>query len=161
MQDLFQGIIPPDKAAEALGFFQKGMAILTPYLTPRTPEQRQDMLKMGPATVDFIAKAHGYATANEKFRPVILDMEEFDADAASLATLAPLHRLLGGIDLDVDSTMMTSGSDSYAAALMVYNNVKMLAKAGFPGAQAAYDDMRASLPNGGKGGAPKKPKPQG
>lgn len=159
MQNLFQGIIPPDKATEAFEHFQKGIAVLAPYLTPRTPKEREQMLKMGPATVDFIAKAHGYATANEKFRPVMLDMEEFDSDAASLATLAPVHRQLAGIDLDVDSTMMTSGSDSYAWALMVYANVKMLAKAGFPGAQAAYDDMRASLPNGGKGGAPQKPKP--
>ena len=159
MQDLFQGTIPPADAAKALEFFKQGMDILTPYLTPRTPEQREQMLKMGSASVDFIAKAHGYAAGNVKFRPVILDMEEFDSDAASVATLAPVHRLLGGINLDVDSTMMTSGSDSYAAALMVYNNVKMLAKAGFPGAQAAYDDMRESLPNGGKGGAPKKPKP--
>ena len=157
MQDLFQGTIPPADAAKALEFFRQGMAVLTPYLTPRTPEQRQDMLKMGPATVDFIAKAHSYATANVKFQPVILDMEEFDSDAKALATLGPIHQLLNAIDLDTDSTMMTSGSDAYAAALMVYNNVKMLAKAGFPVAQAAYDDMRNSLPGGS--GRPPKAKP--
>ena len=132
MQNLFHGVIPPAEAAKALEFFRQGAAIIRPYLTPLTPDQREQMLKMGPATVDFIAKAHGYATDNEKFRPVILDMPEFDADAAALATMAPVHQFLLGIDLDTDSTMMTSGSDAYAAALMVYTNVKMLAKAGYP-----------------------------
>jgi hypothetical protein len=146
MQDLFQGTIPPAELAQALALFRQGAAIIRPYLTPLTPDERRGMAKMGPATVDFVGKARGYARDNERFRPEFLDFKAFDADADALLGLAPLHQLLGGLDLDTDSTMITAGSDAYLEALMVYNYVKLLAQNGIPGAQAAYDDMRLSLP---------------
>ena len=161
MQNLFQGAIPPADLAKALDHFKQGADIIRPYLTALTPEQRQNMLKMGPATVDFVSKARDYARDNEKFRPDYLDFEAFTADADALLGLAPLHKLLGGLDLDTDSTMMTAGSDAYTEALLVYNYVKLLAQNGVPGAQAAYDDMRLSLPiaSGSRTAAKPKPKP--
>ena len=51
---------------------------------------------------------------------------------------------------------MLAGSDAYAAALVLYNNIKFLAKNKQPGAQAAYDDLAQRFPGGG-GGRPPKP----
>ena len=115
------------------------------------------MLKMGPASVDFVGKARRYATQTPGFRPAFLDFDAFVLDADALAGLAPVHQLLASLDLDTDSTMMTAGSDAYFEALQVYNYVKMLAENATPGAQAAYDDMRLSLPSGQGRPARKKP----
>lgn len=157
MQNLFAIPIPAANLAQALDHMQKAAALLQPYLTPLTPEQRQAMLKMGPASVDFVGKARHYAEQNTSFRPAYLDFEAFAADADALAGLAPVHQLLASLDLDTDSTMMTAGSDAYQEALQVYNYVKMLAENATPGAQSAYEDMRLSLPSGQ--GRPRRQKP--
>ncbi|MEJ7661458.1 MAG: hypothetical protein WKG07_18645 [Hymenobacter sp.] len=146
MQNLFATPIPPAILAEALTYAQQAATLLQPYLTPLTPDERQNMLKMGPASVDFVGKARRYAEQNPAYRPAYLNYDEFAADADALAGLAPLHQLLGSLDLDTDSTMMTAGSDAYQEALQVYNYVKILAQNATPGAQAAYDDLRQSLP---------------
>ena len=157
MQNLFSTPIPAADLAKALDYVQKAADLLRPYLTPLTPDERQQMLKMGPASVDFVSKARRYADQNPAFRPAYLDFDEFAADADALAGLAPVHQLLASLDLDTDSTMMTAGSDAYQEALQVYNYVKMLAQNATPGAQAAYEDMRQSLPNGQ--GRPRRAKP--
>ena len=161
MQNLFNTPIPPADLAQALAFVRQAAALLQPYLTPLTPDQRQAMLKMGPASVDFVGKARGYAAQTPAFRPAYLDYDAFVADADALAGLAPVHQLLASLDLDTDSTMMTAGSDAYLEALQVYNYMKMLAENATPGAQAAYEDMRLSLPiaNGRRKSAAAKPAP--
>ena len=146
MQNNFTTAIPAADLTKALDLLTQLSTLLQPYLTPLTPEQRQNMLKMGPASVDFVAKARRYATQTPAFRPAYLDYLAFVLDADALAGLAPVHQLLASLDLDTDSTMMTAGSDAYLEALQVYNYVKMLAENATPGAQAAYDDMRQSLP---------------
>lgn len=146
MQSLFNTPIPAADLAKALDYVQKAADLLRPYLTPLTPDERQAMLKMGPSSVDFVGKARRYAEQTPAFRPAYLSMEEFLADADALAGLAPVHQLLASLSLDTDSTMMTAGSDAYQEALQVYNYVKMLAQNATPGAQAAYEDMRLSLP---------------
>lgn len=148
MQNLFAAAIPPADLAKALDYVQKAAALLQPYLTPLTPDERQNMLKMGPASVDFVAKARRYAEQNPAFRPAYLDFAAFVLDADALAGLAPVEQALAALALDTDSTLMTAGSDAYQEALQVYNYVKMLAQNATPGAQSAYEDMRLSLPSG-------------
>ena len=53
---------------------------------------------------------------------------------------------------------MTTGSGAYAEALMVYQYVKMLAERNVVGAQAAYDDLRGSLPIASGRRGPNKPR---
>ena len=138
--------------------FQEGATILRPYLQALTPEQRQSLLKMADKTVAFVQKARAYAQANPSFVPAFVDLAEFEQDATALDGLAPLHHLLEGLTLDLDSTLMLAGSDAYATALIIYNNVKFLAKNNQPGAQAAYDDLSQRFPSKG-GGRPAKKLP--
>ncbi|WP_210517172.1 hypothetical protein [Hymenobacter terricola] len=155
MQNLFSTAIPDATLKKALGYFQQGAAELRPYLLALTPEERSAMLKMGAKTVDFVQKAFGYASNNPSFVPAFLDLEEFASDSAALAGLSPVQKLLDGLALDAESTMMLAGSDAYAAALILYNNIKFLAKNKQPGAQAAYDDLSQQFPSNGGGRPPK------
>ena len=157
MQNLFSTPIPDAVLKKALGYFQQGADELRPYLESLTPEERSAMLKMGAKTVDFVQKAYGYARNNPKFVPDFLDLEEFTRDSAALTGLTPIQQLLAGLALDTESTMMLAGSDAYAAALIIYNNVKFLAKNKQPGAQATYDDLSTQFPGNGGAGRPPKP----
>ena len=159
MQNLFATAIPEAAFKKALGYFQQGADELRPYLEALTPDERAAMLKMGAKTVDFVQKAFGYARSNPKFVPDFVDLDEFDHDLAALKGLSPIQTLLAGLALDTESTMMLAGSDAYAAALVIYNNVKFLAKNKQPGAQAAYDDMAQQFPGNGGGRPPKAGKP--
>lgn len=155
MQNVFDKAIPEADLKKALDHFQQGAAILRPYLQALTPDERKAMLKMADKTVAFVQKARDYAANNPGFVPAFVDMQEFAADAAALTGLAPLEQLLTALALDLDSTLMLAGSDAYAAALIIYNNIKFLAKNNQPGAQAAYDDLSQRFPSKG-GGRPAK-----
>lgn len=156
MQNLFPAAIPEAALKKALDFFKQGAAELKPYLQSLTSDERSTMLKMGPKTVNFVQEAYDYASNNPGFVPAFIDLQEFAQDSAALAGLAPIHQLLAGLALDTDSTMMLAGSDAYAAALVLYNNIKFLAKNKQSGAQAAYDDLSKQFPGHG-GGHPPKP----
>lgn len=157
MQNNFSTAIPDTVLKKALGYFQQGAAELRPYLQALTPDERSAMLKMGAKTVDFVQKAYGYAQSNASFVPAFLDLDEFARDSEALAGLAPIQQLLDGLALDASSTAMLAGSDAYAAALVLYNNIKFLAKNKQPGAQAAYDDLSQRFPGNGGAGRPPKP----
>ena len=76
------------------------------------------MLKMSAKTVDLVQKAHGYASNNPSFAPTFPDISDFTRDSAAL----------NGLAFDHDSTMMLIGSDTYAAALVLSNNIRFLAQ---------------------------------
>ncbi len=155
MQNLLALTIPPADLQKALDHFQQGAAVLRPYLQALTPEQRQTMLKMADKTVAFVTKTRDYAQQNPAFVPTFVDMPDFTQDVEALDALTPVQQLLAGLALDTESTLMLAGSDAYATALVLYQNIKYLAKNNQPGAQAAYDDLSQRFPSKG-GGRPAK-----
>ncbi|RZK37384.1 MAG: hypothetical protein EOO57_05615 [Hymenobacter sp.] len=157
MQNLLTITIPPADLQQALTHFQQGAAILAPYLHALTPEERQRMLKMADKTVAFVTKTRDYAHNNPSFVPAFVDLQEFEQDVNVMSDLTPLHQLLESLALDTDSTMMLAGSDAYATALTLYNNIKYLAKNNQPGAQAAYDDLSQRFPGSANAGRKTKP----
>jgi hypothetical protein len=48
-------------------------ALLAPYITPLTPEQRRALAKMGDKTLAFVEKAHELALINPLFVPPFLN----------------------------------------------------------------------------------------
>lgn len=132
MQNLLALTIPPADLKKALDHFQQGAAVLRPYLQALAPEQRQAMLKISDKTVAFVPKTRDYTQQNPTFVPAFVDMPDFTQDVDALDALTPVHQLLTGLALDAESTLMLAGSDAYATALVLYQNIKYLAKTTSP-----------------------------
>jgi hypothetical protein len=157
MQNDFTTAIPAAVLTQVQTAITQIVTALKPYLQPLTPQERQDMLKMGDKTVAFVQKTRDYAAQNPAFVPAFVSLPDFKIDADALLGLAPLRQQLESLALDTDSTLMVAGSDAYAEALTIYKNIKFLAENNQPGAQAAYDDLRQRFPGSANAGRRRKP----
>ncbi|OON69784.1 hypothetical protein [Hymenobacter sp. CRA2] len=154
MGNTFHQDIPADVLQRVQSALDTIKAELAPYLVSLTPEERKTMLRMADKTVAFVQKTTDYATTNPAFVPAFVELAELKQDAAALDGLTPLHQQLEQLALDVDSTMMTAGSEAYGNALTIYNNIKFMAQNRQPGAQAAFDDLRQRFAGQGQRKAP-------
>lgn len=150
MPNVFHSDIPAAVLQDVQQHLDAIKTALAPYLVSLTPEERRTMLRMADKTVAFVQKTNDYATNNASFVLSFVDLAELKQDVAGLTALALLHQQLEQLALDVDSTMMTAGSEAYANSLTIYNNIKFLAKNKQPGAQTAYDNLSARFAGQGK-----------
>ena len=150
--------VPAAVLADALKHLQQARAALAPYLHPLTPQQREELPKMGDKTLAFVTKMADYAQALPTLMPAYLDVPGLVIDAATSNGLLPLLQEADGLALDLDSTRMVAGSEGYTAALMGYAALQGAAKANQPGAQAAVAELapRFARPTKAK---PAKPAP--
>lgn len=116
--------------------------VLTPYLYPLTPEERQDVVKMGDRSVAFLTKVEEYGAATPAFVPAFVRFPDLQEDIKATADLGTLLRPLQQLVTDLESTMMQTGGEAYLDALSIYRNIQSAAKANAPGAQAAYEDLK-------------------
>ncbi|MBT9393235.1 hypothetical protein KLP40_08675 [Hymenobacter sp. NST-14] len=150
MPNQFAADIPAATLAQVQQHLDAIRAALQPYLVSLTPEERKTMLRMADKTVAFVQKTADYATNSPAFVPPFVDFGEVKQDVAALTALTPVHQQLEQLALDVDSTMMTAGSEAYGHSLTIYNNIKFLAKNKQPGAQAAFEDLSRRFAGQGK-----------
>ncbi len=143
MANQFNADIPAKTIEEVQQHLDAIRAALAPYLLSLTPDERKTMLRMADGTVAFVKKTTEYAANTPAFVPSFVDLDDFKQDVAGMASLAPLRQQLEQLAVDTDSTIMVAGSEAYGQALTIYGNVKFLAKNKQPGAQAAYDDLKA------------------
>ncbi len=146
MPNEFHQDIPAAVLAAVQQNLDAAKAALGPYLISLTPDERKTMLRMADKTVAFVQKTAEYATNNTDFVPGFVNLAELKQDTAGMAALAPLRQQFEQLAYDLDSTVMTAGSEAYGNALTVYGNIKFLAKNKQPGAQTAYDDLRVRFP---------------
>ena len=115
--------------------------ILGPKIEDLTADQRRTMDKMTVKDADFVAKGHGYAVANPQFVPPFLDVEDYGANVAAIATLRGLQQPLNLIAKLIEDGVMRSGNAARAATLAFYNGAQQAARLKLPGAQLIVDDM--------------------
>jgi hypothetical protein len=106
------------------------------------------MLKMGEKSLAFVEKAHDFAVENPQFVPPFLNMQEFDVDFADAHGLWTIRNDSMQVYELIDDTTMVAGSESYHAALIFYNSVKVAAAQDIPGAKAIYEELRKRFPGG-------------
>jgi hypothetical protein len=125
---------------------------LAPYMLALTPQERQNILKMGDKSLAFVGKTHDYAGDNPTLVPSFLDMDEFDKDFSDAHRLWRLLTATRQLEEMVEDTIMVAGSEAYHAALAVYHNIQAAAKQDIPGAKAIYEDLKTRFPGGKKRG---------
>jgi hypothetical protein len=140
--------IPADVLAQVQSILDQVNSLLLPYVTPLTPHERQEMLKMGEKTLSFVEKAHEFATTNPTLWPSYLDMATFDIDFADARGLWNVLLSTKQLHENVDDTGMIAGSEAYQAALVFYNSVKTAARQDIPGAKAVYEELKKRFPGG-------------
>ena len=133
--------IPAEALAQVQQHLTAVRALLAPYLVPLTPEQRQDLPKMGDKSVSFVQKAADYSAALAPYIPAYVDGAGLRTDARVSADLLPVYTALLGLTTDVDSTRLEAGSEGYSAALLVYAALQAAAKQNQPGTQAAVSEL--------------------
>jgi hypothetical protein len=139
----------------ALQVFEEKM---NPLCVDLGPDERRSLVKLGPRSVDFVARAMVHLREMPQYKPGFLDVDEFQRDLDALDALGPIHLKLGkAFDL-VDDSLMLAGNEAYKAALAFYAALKTAAQMGSLDAQVAANDLAGRLPprrqarNGTKGG---------
>ena len=120
--------------------------VLLPQLKTLTPEDRHELPKMGDKTVAFVQKTQEYCKSNPELCPQFMDADAFGVDVKAVETIRTIYNPLLQIVEALDDTMMLSGSEAYAGALMFYNSVKAAQKMNISSAGTIYDDLSSRFP---------------
>ncbi|WP_163324480.1 hypothetical protein [Draconibacterium mangrovi] len=114
---------------------------LQPYVIALSADERRELPKMSDKTQPFVDKALDYLSRAPQFAPPYMDVDGMRNDMTVHNQLMPLLRQVRILSDNLDDTTMEAGAESYVAALMYYNSVKMAAKMDIPGAKSIYDDL--------------------
>lgn len=133
--------IPPEVVTQVNEALATIATALQPYLIALSPDERRELPKMSDKTQPFVDKALDYLSRAPQFAPPYMDVDGMRNDMAVHNQLMPMLRQVRILSDNLDDTTMEAGAESYVAALMYYNSVKMAAKMDIPGAKSIYDDL--------------------
>ncbi len=123
-----------------------------PFLINLKPEDRAGLPKMEDNRRPFVEKALDYAKKDKDMLPRYIDIEELEKDLTLFRNLASIDRELGRMDEMVKDTLAAVGSESYVAALSVYNASKLAARNGHWGTDSVVEDLKKLFYNQGNKG---------
>ena len=110
-----------------------------PFLSGLTPNERQQLVKLGRKSQTFVSQALDVAETHSDLMPRCLDATEARRDLVLFETLNPILQNLNQLCKLVEDTQMIAGSEAYAAARMAYNSIKA------NGQGSGLDDVIESL----------------
>jgi hypothetical protein len=134
--------IPKELIEQALGKIDEAFELLHQRLYPLTPEDRQNLLKMGDKSLAFVEKTSELALINPQFRPSYFNLDDLNIDLADAVNLRTLSNRLQQFAREIDDTAMLAGSEAFTQALTFYNSVKQAARDNVPGAQPLFDELK-------------------
>jgi hypothetical protein len=147
-------VIPPDVLAQVIDLQTQVKNLLAPYLVALTPDQRHDLPKMSDKTVTFVQKTLEYTNAYPQFAPAYLDVEALQVDVKAVDDLTSIEQLVENLSMQLNDSILMSGSEAYVAALTFYNSVKIAARRDVPSAKAIFDDLRVRFEQARKKAVP-------
>ena len=124
--------------------------LLSPYLVNLTSEERTKLPKMSDKSVSFVSKVMEYIKTNPDLIPPMMDKEEMEKDFKLNQSLQPVFKILKQLSENVSETLMLTGHEAYAQALLYYATVKMAAKTGSPDAKTIQEDLGKRFAGQGK-----------
>lgn len=144
--------IPPSVVTEITNQLNEVKVALESDAVILTPEERHDLLKMGPKTLDFVEKAYTLASQNPSLRPPYLNISEFADDFNDAHNLIAVYNTAKQITEMLSDTILAAGSDAYHASLIFYNSVKVAAEQDVPAGKVVYEELRKRFPRGRRRG---------
>ncbi len=142
--------IPEADLAEIKASLATLQTKLMPHLTKLTPEERQDLLKMGDKTVAFVQKSLEYCQTNPDLVPPFVDVEELAVDVTAVETIRSIYQPMLQMTNALSDTMAISGSESLSACLMFYSSVKNATRSSNQKAETIYNDLANRFPGRGR-----------
>lgn len=107
-----------------------------------TSEERQTLPKMNDGNQPFVEDALNGAQQNLDIFPAYVKLGELQKDYDLFMELGPLVMRLLQLGEKLLDTQILAGSEAYVTALMIYRLADSAAKAGLPGADALYQQLR-------------------
>jgi len=95
-----------------------------PFLLDLTPDESKTLARMGDKSRAFVTKALELATQNAEILPRAFDLEEMQQDLELFESLYPIMMALAQLSKLVSDTTAIAGSESYAAARLIYSYAK-------------------------------------
>ena len=132
---------------------------LAPYVITLTPTDRKTLLKMSDKSVAFVTKTLDYTKSNPEFNPSFLSVSDMQIDVDAVNQLEPLLNKVKQVADNLDDTIMLSGSEAFAGALLYYSSIKQAIKGNVPNAKTIYDDLSQRYPGRTAIAAPPSPAP--
>ena len=105
---------------------------------------------MSDKSVSFVSKVMEYIKTNPDLIPPMMDKEEMEKDFKLNQSLQPVFKILKQLSENVSETLMLTGHEAYAQALLYYATVKMAAKTGSPDAKTIQEDLGKRFAGQGK-----------
>jgi len=99
-----------------------------PFLIDLSPEDKLKLPKYGPKDIQFIKNCYETGLQNEGVLPRHLDMTEVGKDIQLLDKLNEVLIPLTTLYEKVTDTYKETGAEAYAAALLIYNHLKINGK---------------------------------
>ncbi len=134
--------IPQEVVDHVLEKLQQCKTELAPYLQGLTADERMSLFKMGDKTVATVQKTKSYMDTNPEFIPGYMNKTEFLKDEKVVTQLNPIANLAMQLAVDVDDTVMLSGSEALQEAMLYYGQVKEATSKGVPTAKPIYEDLK-------------------
>lgn len=126
--------------------------VLMPFLTGLTIEERIAIPKINVSNKQFTEDAINIAVNNPTLFPGYINPAEMQKDLLLFGQLDDLATSLRRVLEKVEDTLMLAGSESYISALAVYRSISAAAKAGVPGTDSLYQQLRARFAEQGGNG---------
>lgn len=131
------------------------VATNVPMLLGLTVEERISIPKVNAGNINFVMDALSLMQNNASMLPAYMSVSELDKDLALYRQLEELLSLTDQLQEKLRDTHMLAGSEAYINSLAFYRMAEAAAKAGLPGADAVYDQLKVRFAGqGGTGTSP-------
>jgi hypothetical protein len=147
-------------APEQLSKVNQAFAIITenlPFLTGLTTEERQVIPKINTANKVFVEDSLNAMKSNAEVLPAYLKADELEKDLTLFTQLDVLVQKALQLYEKLSDTQMLAGSEAYISSLTAYRLFEAASKAGLPGSDTVYDQLKQRFADQGGQGQPATP----
>ncbi len=134
--------LPGDVEEQAIQLIKNTESLFT-FLVALTPEERQQVAKMGKRSLDFVERSLMHAKENRNLIPFYVDLDKFERDCRLVIQLRRILASSENLTAKLKDTYLIVGSEAFTAAREFYGSVKNAAHSGVLGCDSIKKDLAA------------------